>query len=336
MSHKFESGFFVHQAAWHKLGTVLQNPPTTEQAIVEAGLNWRVIEEPLYQVEGNSSEIILKKKLRRDRDQAFLGIVNHDYTPLQNEEAFRWFDPLLSRGGVQLEAAGSLKGGKRIWILAKLINTEAEIISGDIVRPYLLLHNSHDGSTAVWLQFTPVRVVCWNTLNGASRSRFGDLWQKKAICIPHSLSLTEQLEHIHNILDLTQKEFQYSLEEYQAMAHKELTTELLADYIGRVLGTTQPTLHPAWSQLVANFESGRGNQGQTLWDAYNSITQWLDHQREALADARLFSTWFGSGARLRTKAHQVALAMLNDAPDAHPSASYTLSYRSTQSASTLA
>ncbi|MEQ9237955.1 DUF932 domain-containing protein [Coleofasciculus sp. E2-BRE-01] len=120
MSHKFESGFFVHQAAWHKLDTVLQNPPTTEQAIVEAGLNWRVIEEPLYQVEGNSSEIILKKKLRRDRDQAFLGIVKHDYTPLQNEEAFRWFDPLLSRGGVQLEAAGSLKGGKRIWIFLTL------------------------------------------------------------------------------------------------------------------------------------------------------------------------------------------------------------------------
>lgn len=316
MAHKFESGFFVHQAAWHQLGTVLNNPPTIEQGIAKAGLNWRVIEEPVYRVEENATDVILCKKLIRDCDRALLGTVQPDYTPLQNEDAFRWFDPLLEKRGVQLEAAGSLMGGKRIWILAKLTNTQADVIFDDPVRPYLLLHNSHDGSTAVWLQFTPIRVVCWNTLSGAARFRFGDLWQKKAICIPHTLTLQEQLERVHNVLDLTKKEFQYSVEEYQAMAHKELTSELLELYIGQVLGTRTPKSHKDWSQLVANFESGLGNRGKTLWDAYNSITEWLDHQREASSEARLESTWFGSGARLRTKAHQVALAMLNDSPGA--------------------
>lgn len=313
MAHQFESGFFVAQAAWHGLGTVLQQPPTTAEAIVQAGLDWRVIEEPVYRQMEHQSDLILCKHLRRDRDQQLLGTVNPDYVPLQNQDAFRWFDALIDRGGVALEAAGSLQQGKRIWILARLTQAEAAVVPGDWVRPYLLLHNSHDGSTAAWIQFTPVRVVCWNTLSGAASRRFGDLWQKKAICIPHTIDLADQLAHIENLLDLTKQEFQFSLEEYQAMAARELNQELLALYMGRVLGTANPTLHPAWSQLVENFERGLGNQGKTLWDAYNAVTEWLDHQRGPSPTARLEASWFGAGLRLRTQAHQAAIDLLQDA-----------------------
>jgi phage/plasmid-like protein (TIGR03299 family) len=312
MAHEFESGFFVAQAAWHGLGTVLEKAPTTKEAIVQAGLDWQVIEEPVYQVAGEQSEATLCKKLVRDCDRRVLGTVNYDYVPLQNQDAFRWFDPLLANGGVELEAAGSLQQGRRIWVLATIVKTEAAIVPGDWVRPYLLLHNSHDGSTAVWIQFTPFRVVCWNTLSGAAHHRFGDLWQKKAICIPHTLDLKVQLARIQDLVDLTKREFEFSVAEYQTMASQELNHELLATYMGHVLGTPNPTLHPAWHQLVTNFESGLGNQGRTLWDAYNAVTEWLDHQRGRSAAERLESTWFGASFQLRTKAHQVALDLIRN------------------------
>jgi phage/plasmid-like protein (TIGR03299 family) len=307
MSHHFESGFFVAQAAWHQLGTVLDQPPTTEDAIAQAQLDWQVLEEPFYQA--NNEEMILRKKLIRDRDQQLLGTVNADYVPLQNQDAFRWFDPLLEKGGLELEAAGSLQQGKRVWILAKL-QTEAQVLPGDWVRPYLLLHNSHDGSTSVWLQFTPIRVVCWNTLSGAAANRFGDLWRRKAICVPHNLDLHQQLERIQNLVDLTQREFQFSVEEYRAMASQEVNQELLTTYMGRTFGISDPTRLPEWHQLVSNFERGIGNQGRTLWDAYNAVTEWVDHQREWGAEARLQYSWFGNGVMARSRAHQAALQLV--------------------------
>jgi phage/plasmid-like protein (TIGR03299 family) len=309
MAHEFESGFFVAQAAWHGLGTVLQDAPTTAEAISQAGLDWRVLEEPFYQVEDEEAAV-LRKKLVRDRDQRLLGVVNPDYTPLQNQDAFRWFDPLLATGQVALEAAGSLQAGKRIWVLARILNADAEVSLMDWVRPYLLLHNSHDGSTAVWLQFTPVRVVCMNTLAGAAAHRFGDLWQKKAVCIPHSLTLTEQLTKIRNLLDLTRREFQVCVEEYKAMANQEINQELLSGYLSGVFRLRAPLFDPVGQQVAHNFEQGIGNQGRTLWDAYNAVTEWIDHQSDASADSRLGYSWFGRGGELRDRAHKLALKMV--------------------------
>lgn len=308
MAHEFESGFFVAQAAWHGLGTVLKDAPITETAIVQAGLDWQVVEEPIIQTDGDAA--VLKKKLMRDRDRHLLGTVNYDYIPLQNADAFRWFDPLLETGDIQLEAAGSLQGGQRIWILAKVKNTEGKINADDWVHPYLLLHNSHNGSTAVWIQFTPVRVVCMNTLAGASAHRFGDLWQRKAICIPHSITLQDQLAKVQHLVDLTQREFQICVEEYQAMASQEMNQELLETYLGRVMGIRTAGFDPIKSQLIKNFEQGIGNHGRTLWDAYNAVTEWLDHQQFGSPEARVLNSWFGSGVKLRSRAHHIALEMV--------------------------
>jgi phage/plasmid-like protein (TIGR03299 family) len=314
MSHQFESGFFVAQPAWHQLGTVLSQPPTTAAAIRQSGLDWRVLEEPLYQITGEEQTAVLRKNLIRDRDQRLLGTVNADYVPLQNQDAFQWFDPLLQQGKIQLDAAGSLQNGARVWILARITGSEAEVCHDDWVRPYLLLHNSHNGSTAVWLQFTPVRVVCMNTLAGAAHHRFGDLWQRKAICLPHALGLQQQLDRIRDVLDLTHREFQCNLAEFKAMANQEINSELLACYMGNVLGTRSPLQHPAWHQLAENFAQGLGNRGKTLWDAYNAVTEWLDHQYGANPEERLLHSWFGAGDRLRRRAHQVAVDMAQ-----HPS-----------------
>ena len=311
MSHEFESGFFVQQPAWHQLGKVLNNPPTTEQAIIEAGLDWKVLEEPIYRIEKDGLvRIPTHKSLVRDRDRKLLGVVSNAYHPLQNSEAFKWFDMLLHEGEVTLEAAGSLKRGKRIWILAKIHMNPVEIQTGDAIQPYLLLHNSHDGSTAIWIQFTPIRVVCWNTLSWATASRYEDEKNRKAFRIRHNSNIEEKLTFAQQALDLARQTFNTAIDEYKAMAFKPITSELFELYIGNIFDSENPTENKAFPLIKENFEAGRGNQGKTLWDAYNGLTEWLDHQRGKSEVSRLESAWFGDSARLRIKAHREALALL--------------------------
>ena len=314
MAHEFESGFFVARGAWHGLGTTLDSPPSTQDAVVKAGLNWQVLERPLSQQSEDSAGDASRKLLVRDCDQSVLGTVDSDYIPLQNHDAFRWFNPLIEKGGMTLEAAGSLQGGRRVWILAKINRMEGRVGKDDLIRPYLLLHNSHDGSTAVWLQFTPIRVVCMNTLASAAVSRFRDLWNKKSACVPHTASLEEQMYKIRSLVDRSKLEFQMSVEDYQAMAELEADDKMLSSYMGSVLRIAQPQQRLEWSQILHNFESGRGNKGKTLWDAYNAVTEWIDHQQETSAEERLLSTWFGSGATIREAAHREAMALVKESP----------------------
>ena len=325
MSHQFESGFFVNQGAWHGLGTVLNNPPSTAVAIAEAGLNWHIIEQPIYtQSEQGLSPVSTHKSLVRSSDYQLLGIVSQSYKPLQNEQAFSWFDFLLHDGDVSLESAGSLKDGKRIWILARINQDPADIIKGDTVEPYLLLSNSHDGSTAIWIQFTPIRVVCQNTLSYALSRRKEDLNIGRASCsiastrgtratasrafrIRHQGNIEQKLSNAKTALDFARQRFEIATDEYKAMASVQLNQQDLDLYLSLVLDTDTPQSTRAYPQIIANFESGRGNKGQTLWDAYNGVTEWLDHQRGGSDSSRLESAWFGNSAKTRSQAHQSAL-----------------------------
>jgi phage/plasmid-like protein (TIGR03299 family) len=301
----------VQNPAWHRLGKVLENPPTTEGAIVEAGLDWTVLEEPIYRIEKEGlMEISTHKSLIRDRDRQLLGVVSNAYHPLQNSEAFKWFDFLLHEGEVTLEAAGSLKRGKRIWILAKIHLNPVEVREGDAIHPYLLMHNSHDGSSAIWLQFTPIRVVCWNTLSWAAASRYEAAKNRQAFRIRHNSNIEEKLALAQQALDLARQTFETATEEYIAMAHKPITRELFELYLANIFDTEDPTKNKSFPSIQQNFEAGRGNQGKTLWDAYNGFTEWLDHQRGRSELSRLESAWFGDSARLRIKAHREALALL--------------------------
>lgn len=311
MAHEFESGFFVNQPAWHRLGKLLNNPPTTEQAIIEAGLDWKVEEEPLYRIEKDGLvKIPTHKSLIRDWDRQLLGVVSNGYHPLQNSEAFKWFDILLHEGDVSLEAAGSLKRGKRIWILAKIQMNPIEIQQEDAIQPYLLLHNSHDATGAIWIQFTPIRVVCWNTLSWATASRYKDEKNRKAFRIRHNSNIEEKLAFAQRALNLSRQMFDTAIEEYKAMALKPMTSELLELYLANIFESDNVRENRAFPLIQSNFETGRGNQGQTLWDAYNGFTKWLDHQRGKSEVSRLESAWFGDSVRLRNKAHLEALALV--------------------------
>ena len=160
MAANVETMFYTRQKPWHGLGTMVAEAPTSKEALSLAGLDWKVLQQPVQTVRG----IPLKGYLAniRSTDGKVLGVVTDKYRVVQNEEAFAFTDSLLGEG-VTYETAGSLQEGKKVWLLARL--PQRYIISGDEIAPYLVFSNSHDGSGAIKAAMTPVRVVCNNTLN---------------------------------------------------------------------------------------------------------------------------------------------------------------------------
>lgn len=165
MSANVEMMFSAREAAWHGLGIVVEDAPTSEDAIRLAGLDWEVLQQKVYtedglRIDGSFANV-------RSSDMKPLGVVGSRYKIVQNVDAFKFTDALLGEG-VKYETAGSLNDGKTVWMLAKLPN-KYEIL-GDKVDPYIVFTNTHDGSGAVKVAMTPVRVVCQNTLNMALNS----------------------------------------------------------------------------------------------------------------------------------------------------------------------
>lgn len=160
MAADVETMFSTREKPWHGLGTIVAEAPDSREALILAGLDWKVIQKKIYT--GDRKLIHGYRANVRDSDHQFLGVVSDRYRVVQNEDAFAFTDALLGEG-VRYETAGSLQSGRRVWMLAKLPNEY--IILGEQISPYLVFSNTHDGSGAVKVAMTPVRVVCSNTLN---------------------------------------------------------------------------------------------------------------------------------------------------------------------------
>lgn len=162
MAANVETMFSVREKPWHGLGTIVQEAPTSKEALTLAGLDWNVRQEPIIYKEQDSGYFMNI----RSTDDKVLGVVGGRYKPVQNVDAFDFVDGLIGEG-VTYETAGSLSTGKRIWLLAKMPDVK---ILDDVVEPYMCLTNSHDGFGSLKVCMTPVRVVCQNTLNLALNS----------------------------------------------------------------------------------------------------------------------------------------------------------------------
>ena len=165
MSANVETMFYVREKPWHGLGVQVMEAPASADALIWAGLDWRVVQRDVCTDEG--CWIPGYKANVRDTDGSVLGIVSDRYKVVQNEDAFKFTDQLLGEG-VTYETAGSLQMGRKVWMLARI--PQRYIIAGDEIAPYLVIMNSHDGSSGVKVAMTPIRVVCQNTLNLALNS----------------------------------------------------------------------------------------------------------------------------------------------------------------------
>lgn len=315
MSHEVESMFSVKETPWHKLGTVVQEAPNAEQAIELAGLNWKVEKKPLlFQHDNNGVETDFYG-LVRETDQKCYGVVKNQYTVLQNSESFDFFNPFIESGLARFETAGALHDGVNVWILASLNKAPLEIVEGDYVVKYLLLSNNHSGKRAVRVGFTPVRVVCANTLMMAMNSK-----QSSLMRVQHSKSVVSDIEKLRDIVNIADAQFEATGEQYRKLAHTNINQEDLKKFVKMVFfssakhenrGETerQKVLIEKMNETIQNlFEAGKGAELHrgTAWGLYNAATEYLSYGSGKDDSSRLNSLWFGKNQEVNLRAFQAA------------------------------
>ena len=220
MAANVESMFYVRETPWHGLGIKVQEAPTSKDALILSGLDWHVVQEPVYT---GQNELVQGYKANvRDSDRKVLGVVTDRYKIVQNEEAFSFTDALLGEG-VRYETAGSLQGGKSVWLLAHL--PHEYIISGERISPYLLFSNTHDGSGAVKVAITPIRVVCCNTLNLALQTA------KRSWSMNHTGNVKDKMEEAKNTLFLADHYMEELGKEFENLRKITLSDKKVMDYI---------------------------------------------------------------------------------------------------------
>jgi phage/plasmid-like protein (TIGR03299 family) len=313
MAHEIETIAYFGELPWHRLGTALEEAdlydwPTASR---KAGLDWEVELVPLLTADTQAR--VTHRAVRRTSDSRVLGVVGPRYAPLQNKDAFAWFQPFLDAREASLHTAGSLKGGSRIWVLAKLNRDPLVIAEGDEVEKYVLLSHGHDGSLAVRCGFTPIRVVCQNTLSMAHGCD-----TSKLIRLKHTRDVLENLANVREIMNLANQEFEATAEQYRRLARRSVNQADLRKYVKRVLKVEDEQegssrLRNLMEEIVGLAETGRGNNipsvRGTLWTAYNGVSEWLTYNRGRSKDSRLNSLWFGDGALTNRHALEVALDM---------------------------
>lgn len=220
MAANVETMFYTREKPWHGLGTMVAEAPNSKDALRLAGLNWKVLQEPVYT---ENEELIQGYKANvRDTDRKVLGVVTDRYKVIQNEEAFAFTDTLLGEG-VRYETAGSLQEGRRVWMLARL--PREFIIGGERISPYMVFSNTHDGSGAVKTALTPIRVVCNNTLNLALRTA------KRSWSMIHTGDISGKIEEAKNTLFLADEYMTALGQEFEDLRKIKLSEKQVLDYI---------------------------------------------------------------------------------------------------------
>jgi phage/plasmid-like protein (TIGR03299 family) len=308
---------FFGETPWHGLGTRLDNPATAEEAIAPAGLNYDVALTPITTIDGQP--IPDRRAVVRSDSSSVLGVVGKSYQPVQNRQCFGFLDAVVADGRLRYHTAGALGQGERVWMLAKLPDEIRVKNSEDVTEQFLLLSNSHDGSSSLRVFFTPIRVVCANTLGTAERRSRGS-----GVSIVHKGDLAAKVREAQEILGLAKRFYDDLGERINRLAshrpsRRQLETYYESLYPDRANGQNNRAANIR-SRLFELFEHGIGQDmpaiRQTTWAAFNAVTEYVDRHRSTRGrtdfdrrSRRLESAWFGSGSRLKSKAWTLALEM---------------------------
>lgn len=307
-----EKMMFVGETPWHGLGNSVDEGITVNDAIVEAGLDWEVGLKDLQTVDGTP---VNHRATYRKSDGSILGVVGPRYTPLQNKDAFDWFQPFLDANECSIHTAGSLHSGQKVWVLAQLNRDNSEIVPGDEVGKFILLSNSHDGTTAIRVGYTPIRVVCVNTLSYAHKHTNSQL-----IRIRHTRSSQKNLEQVRDIMDNINVGFEATAEQYRFLASKTFNQKDIEKYVKIVLNIKgadediKTRTRNIMDDILARIEGPKqsaANVRGTYWAAYMGFNEYLNYAKGRTIDNRLDSLWFGQNANENNKAFEVAMSMAN-------------------------
>lgn len=306
---------FAYKAAWHGLGTVVNRDVSPMEALKISRLNWAVRKEPLYRT--NLEQLPDRVAICRGDNGLYLGVVGKDYQPVQNLEQAAFIEELCGEGNAVVDACGALRNGRRIFWTVKLANALSIGKNKDSVSQYLILANGHDGSLAFRAFWSPVRVVCSNTLNAALRG------VRSGLSLRHTGNISRRVSEAREVLGLA-GEYYYELgERFDALAEVALDDAGFSKFLDRVTpiphgADLDSAIHAMRNRITANWQTGRGADlaGQSMWRAYNAITEYVSHQRPVRgknpvtqAEHRFDAIFLGAGRTLQQKAFEAALQL---------------------------
>ena len=305
---------------WHGLGQALTPGASIDEWTREAGLAYSVLEAPVQYSTPASSELQSwpdRKVLHRSDTGAPLAVVSDGYRVVQPAEIMDFFRELVELGGFQLETAGALSYGRRVWALASVADA-APVVERDLVKPYLLLGTSYDGTMATVAKFTAIRVVCNNTITAAVGG-YGEAdlgYLKSAVRVLHSERFNP--ESVRLQLGIVANAWESFLVQSRQLADRPMAAEAADEFVAELLKpyhTSKLEINEtrAYKRIMSLFNGGAiGSElpgvAGTRWAMLNAVTELVDHERGRSNNTRIESAWFGAGASLKARAAELLAA----------------------------
>jgi phage/plasmid-like protein (TIGR03299 family) len=308
MAHMVETMAYAGEVPWHGIGTRVPADLHPTQMLEKAGLDWTVRKVPAYAEVAGERVAVGRSALVRDSDDSILDVVSDDWNVLQNHEAFEFFHDFVANGDMEMHTAGSLRDGQLVWALAK-VNDGFELFKGDQVDSYLLFSNPHRYGWSIDVRFTPIRVVCNNTLTLSLNTA-----SKNFVKVSHRRQFDGDM--VKETLGVAKEKLIMYREMAEFLGGRRYTGPKLVEYFKTVFPVTggpekkkemsisaSKALDVVHTQPGANFAEG------SWWSAFNAVTYMIDHKLGRSQDNRLTSAWFGQGKKVKADALELAVQM---------------------------
>jgi phage/plasmid-like protein (TIGR03299 family) len=302
---------FVGEVPWHGLGVEVPADLTPAQMLKAAGLDWEVEKIPAFAKIDGKQVKVGHSALVRKTDHKMLTVVTDDWNPVQNQEAFEFFHEFVMNGEMEMNTAGSLRNGQIVWGLAR-VKESFEAVKGDRVDSYLLFTNFHRFGFATDVRFTPIRVVCNNTLTASLNQAV-----ERMVKISHRKEFVA--EDVKVMLGIAHKKMEKYKEMAQFLATKMATKDQMLDYFKSVFPMTTKNPKKVVSKnaeqamALADNQPGAEYGRGSFWQLFNTVTYMTDHLLGQSPDTRLTAAWYGYNKPVKIKALETAVEMANAA-----------------------
>lgn len=317
MAHELEiidgraSMAYAGETPWHGLGKSVPNDLTPEQMLEAANLDWSVEKVKAFIEYDGKKTYTGQEALVRSSDGKILTNVGPNWEPCQNAEAFGFFHDFVMEGDMEMHTAGSLKGGQIVWALAK-VKDSFELFGGDQVDSYLLFSNPHQYGKSIDVRFTPIRVVCNNTLTFSLQTE-----SKNAVTISHRRKFDG--DEVKAMMGIASNKLSTYKETAEFLGSKRFTSEKLNEYFGEVFPLTSNKKEAELSRNaklaldIMESQPGAEYAEGSWWQAFNAVTYMTDHLLSREADTRLANAWFGTMRAKKIQALDRAVEFANAA-----------------------
>lgn len=335
MAHQFSSGVFCYnKPAWHRLGVVVDGTLSAREAFRVANADFQVAGRPVFDADMQS--IPGYQAITRMDTGRTLSVMTETYTPIQNESLIRIAEALHE--DINMDAVCVLSDGKKVTFTARVRGAEGDVVPGDPVQQYLIGCTSHDGSIPFQLLFSPIRVVCQNTLSAALGLASNQRNRDNSIRIRHTKNADSLIQRLPELVDVRRQQFIGGLDELRHMAATPCSMAQFRQYISTVFAdqlqgtvndvrgdksTARPKVLedlPAWSSILQKFDGKAiGSEllasHETVWGAYQAVTEYISHESGKLnnevdaARRRFQSIYWGQASARIQMAHESAVMM---------------------------